>query len=62
MERKHDESDLMVPADYHPMSEKEAEVASSYDYPIEDMRTTDELERDLDTLLAKMQMGRDRLF
>lgn len=57
-----DESDLFVPASYTPMTEKEAEVACSYDYPFEDFRTTDELFRDLDLLLAKNAMGRNRLF
>ena len=57
-----DESDLFVPASYTPMTEKEAEVACSYDYPFEDFRTLDELVDDLNLLLAKDAMGRNRLF
>ena len=57
-----DESDLTVPSSYQPMSEKEAEVACQYDYPFEDMRTTEELCEDLNTIMAQMSMGRKRLF
>ena len=57
-----DESDYTVPMDYHPMSEKEAEVASSYDYDFIDMRTTDQLESDLTDILASMQLKGRRLF
>lgn len=57
-----DESDLFVPANYMPMSEKEVEVACSYDYDFEDFRTMDELSSDLDTLLARMQQDGSRLF
>ena len=57
-----DPSSPLVPASYTPMTEKEAEVACSYDYDFEDFRTMPELKRDLDKILANMATGGKPLF
>lgn len=45
---------MRVPRTYQPKTEKEAEEALKYDYEYDDPRTTEELKRDLKTLLARM--------
>lgn len=45
---------MRVPYTYKPQSSKEAEEALQFDYDYEDLRTTEELKRDLKKCLARM--------
>ena len=51
-----DESDLKVPYNYTPMSEKEAEIACGYDYDFEhdptDNRSIEEMVNDISTIAS----------